>query len=118
MLSKIKIDISKNMPDQARFQMPFIPLSTAIFADNTGYKTIFNLNFSTLNILCFKQMFNLKIIFSPLIYQRVASDNPFPHNNTFCRPWETSRLKTLREKEKLLVTSNFSFSHSVFYPFR
>ena len=29
----------------------------------------------------------------------------------------TSLLKTLREKEKLLVTSNFSFSHSVFYPF-
>ena len=26
-------------------------------------------------------------------------------------------LKTLREKEKLLVMSNFSFSHSVFYPF-
>ena len=25
-------------------------------------------------------------------------------------------LKTLWEKEKLLVTSNFSFSHSVFYP--
>ena len=24
-------------------------------------------------------------------------------------------LKTLWEKEKLLVTSNFSFSHSVFY---
>ena len=27
-------------------------------------------------------------------------------------------LETLWEKEKLLVTSNFSFSHSVFYPFR
>ena len=27
-------------------------------------------------------------------------------------------LKTLWEKEKLLVTSNFSFSHSVLYPFR
>ena len=27
-------------------------------------------------------------------------------------------LKTLSEKEKLLVTSNFSFSHSVFYLFR
>ena len=27
-------------------------------------------------------------------------------------------LKTLWEKEKLLVTSNFSFSLSVFYPFR
>ena len=26
-------------------------------------------------------------------------------------------MKTLWEKEKLLVTSNFSFSHSVFYPF-
>ena len=29
----------------------------------------------------------------------------------------TSLLKTPWEKEKLLVTSNFSFSHSVFYPF-
>ena len=26
-------------------------------------------------------------------------------------------LKTLWEKKELLVTSNFSFSHSVFYPF-
>ena len=43
--------------------------------------------------------------------------NPFPHNDTFRRPWETSLLKTLWEKEKLLVTSNFSFAHSVFYPF-
>ena len=41
-----------------------------------------------------------------LLFGRV---NPFPHN-TFCRPWETSLLKTLWEKEKLLVTSNFSFS--------
>ena len=40
--------------------------------------------------------------------------NPFPHNDTFWLPWETSLLKTLWEKEKLLVTSNFSFSHSVF----
>ena len=30
----------------------------------------------------------------------------------------TSFLKTLREKEKFLVTSNFSFPHSVFYLFR
>ena len=43
--------------------------------------------------------------------------NPFPHNDTFWRPWETSLLKTLWEKEKLLVMSNFSFSHSVFYLF-
>ena len=42
--------------------------------------------------------------------------NPFPHNDTFWHLWETSLLKTLWEKEKLLVTSHFSFSHSVFYP--
>ena len=46
------------------------------------------------------------------------SVNPFQHNDTFWRPWETSLLKTLWEKEKLLITSNFSFSHSAFYPFR
>ena len=38
------------------------------------------------------------------------------------KPWflcvcNISLLKTLWEQEKLLVTSNFSFSHSVFYPF-
>ena len=37
--------------------------------------------------------------------------------NLFNPFWETSLLKTLWEKEKLLVTSNFSFSHSVFYLF-
>ena len=49
--------------------------------------------------------------------QELYSFNPFPHNDTFWRPWEKSLLKTLWEKEKLLVMSNFSFSHSVFYPF-
>ena len=43
--------------------------------------------------------------------------NPFPLNDTFWRPWETSLLKILWEHKKLLLTSNFSFSHSVFYPF-
>ena len=38
------------------------------------------------------------------------------------RPWflrvcSTHLLKTLREKDKLLVMSNFSVFHSVFYPF-
>ena len=40
--------------------------------------------------------------------------NPFPNNPWFVRVWSTSLLKTLWEKEKLLVTSNFSFSHCVF----
>ena len=33
------------------------------------------------------------------------------------KPCCTRLLKTLREKEKLLIMSNFFFSHSVFYPF-
>ena len=42
--------------------------------------------------------------------------NPFPNKPLFLRVCCTSLLKTLWEKEKLLVTSNFSFSHRVFYP--
>ena len=37
--------------------------------------------------------------------------NPFPNKPN------TSLLKTLSEKDKLLITSNFSFSHSAFYLF-
>ena len=45
------------------------------------------------------------------------SFNPFPKKPWFARVCNTSLLKTSWEKEKLLVTSNFSFFHSVFYPF-
>ena len=46
----------------------------------------------------------------------LSSGNPFPN-----KPWllcvcSTSLLKTLWEKEKLLMMSNFSFSHGVSYP--
>ena len=41
--------------------------------------------------------------------------NLFPNKPWFLRVYSKSLLKTLWEKEKLLVTSNFSFSHSVFY---
>ena len=43
--------------------------------------------------------------------------NSFPNKPWFLRVCSTSLLKTLREKEKLPVRSNFSFSHNVFYPF-
>ena len=43
--------------------------------------------------------------------------NPFPNKPWFLRVCSTSLLKTLWEKEKLFITSNFSFSHSVFYLF-
>ena len=40
--------------------------------------------------------------------------NPFPNKPWFLRVCNKSLLNTLWGKEKLLVTSNFSFSHSVF----
>ena len=43
---------------------------------------------------------------------------PFPNKHWFLRVWNTNLLKTRREKEKLLVTSNFSFFYpSVFFLF-
>ena len=42
--------------------------------------------------------------------------NPFPNKPLFIRVCSSSLLKTLWEKEKLLVTSNFSFSHTIFSP--
>ena len=43
--------------------------------------------------------------------------NSFPNKPWFLCVCSTSLMKTLWEKEKLLVTSNSSFSHSVFYLF-
>ena len=40
--------------------------------------------------------------------------NSFPNKPWFIHVSRTSLLKTMREKEKLLVTSNFFFSHRVF----
>ena len=43
---------------------------------------------------------------------------PFPKKLWLLRVCSTSPLKTLWEKEKLLILSNFPFSYSVFYPSR
>ena len=45
------------------------------------------------------------------------SVNPFPNKPWFLRVCSNSLLKTLWEKEKLLVTSNFSFFPQCFLPF-
>ena len=47
-----------------------------------------------------------------------TSSNPFPNKTWFLRVCSINLLKTLWKKEKLLVKSNFSFSHSVLYPFK
>ena len=54
--------------------------------------------------------------FSNLSLTNLSFD-PFPNKPCFLHVCSTSLLKTMREKEKLLVMSYFSFSHSVFYPF-
>ena len=41
--------------------------------------------------------------------------NPYPNNPWFLCVCSRCRLKTPWEKEKLLIMSNFSFFHSVFY---
>ena len=43
--------------------------------------------------------------------------NPFLNKPCFLRVYSTSLLKTVWENETLLVSSNFCFSHSVFYLF-
>ena len=57
------------------------------------------------------------IDFSKDVVAQHWSLNRFPNKPWFLRVYSINLLKTLWEKEKLLVTSNFSFSHSVFYPF-
>ena len=44
--------------------------------------------------------------------------NPFLNKPLFLRVCCSSPLKTLWEEKKFLVTSNFSFSHSIFYLFQ
>ena len=59
--------------------------------------------------------------FSHTMFKRPFSHhcfNSFPNKPWFLCVCGISLLKTLWEKEKLLVTSNFSFSHIVFYPFK
>ena len=56
---------------------------------------------------------NLKM--TVLYYTHPGTLNTLSHYADFKRPWQCSFLKTLCVKEKILVTSVFSFSHNVFY---
>ena len=62
----------------------------------------------------------LPTVFSALTKRKtfiLSMFNPFSNKPWFLHICSTSLLKTLWEKEKLLITSNFSFSHRVFYLF-
>ena len=54
---------------------------------------------------------SLSLGFFVLVKYQLILLNPFPNKPWFLCVCSTSLLKTLWEKEKLLVTSNFSFSH-------
>ena len=73
--------------------------------------TIFSIPF----LATYSKVFFLRIDKS---WDNVVRVNPLPNKPWFSLVCSTSHWKTQWEKEKLLVTSNFSFSHSVFYPFR
>ena len=60
-------------------------------------------------------------LFTRFFYQRLSMKRWFNfllYRYTFWRIKSRQLLKTLWEKEKLLVTSNFSFSHYIFYSIR
>ena len=47
----------------------------------------------------------------------LSHHHPFPNKPWFLHVCSTSFLKIMWKKEKLLVMSNFSFFHNIFYPF-
>ena len=70
---------------------------------------------------CFQKALTADKLKAGLVWVKVKETmmviNPFPNKPWFLCVCSTRLLKTLLEKEKLLVTSNFSFFYSVFYPF-
>ena len=58
------------------------------------------------------------IIMEPSNPFYLTTDCIMPHNHDFKQPCIRRLLKTLQEKEKMLVTSMFSFSHNVFFPIK
>ena len=87
-------------------------LVTSIFYFSTPFNT--SLDFSATFILLSANAF---VLDWSKIMPFGKQFNTFPNKPWFLRVCSTSLLKTLWEKEKLLVMSNFSFSCSVFYPF-
>ena len=63
---------------------------------------------------CFQKTCAADTLKPGLVLEKV---NSFPNKPWFLCVCRRILLKSMREKEKLLVTSNFSFSHSVFYPY-
>ena len=83
------------------------------------YAKTFNCHSFMTSLHIWKYFHPSLIVLSQKINDKLVTPfNPFPNKPWFSRVCSTGLLKTLCEKEKLLVTSNFSFSHSIFKPFR
>ena len=91
--------------------MVLICLHLAVISSSLQYWT------SIPSIRVLVQPFLLQVLGTQLLWLWESWLNPFPNKPWFLHVCNRSLLKTLWEKKKLLVTSNFSFSHSVFYPF-
>ena len=85
------------------FQVTMLIFSMQVAFDNT----------QLVRIISSRSRLNIKVTF----FRKWLFQGHFPSKSWFLRVCSTSLLKTLREKEKLIVTSNFCFSHSVFYLF-
>ena len=105
----------KIVPNSKKMQMTTEMWQLKDFKIQVAWKTLWKK--VKLLIHLFLQYFPKAFFFNALkwIYMEERV-NPFPNKPWFLRVCSTSLLKTLWEKEKLLVTSNFSFSSSVFYP--
>ena len=97
------------------------------FAQNTTHdcqNTVLNSKWHCLRQMPQKKLFTSALLKLGVVWQMVKLEdlhhswlcNSFPNKPWFLRVCSTSLLKTSSEKEKLLLTSNFSFSHSVFFP--
>ena len=86
----------------------------AFCVNSVKYWSSFTINLVLILSLLLNPLPNNLEFWQPLIRHLF---NLFPNKLWFLPVCSTSLLKTLREKEKLFVTSNFSFSSSVFYSF-
>ena len=98
-------------------------MKTLFTSSATANRTLVALIYTTENssildyAACLFERHFLFQMFSTLCKTNAFFINPFPNKPLFLRVCSTSLLKTLWENEKLLVTSNFSFSHNVFCSF-
>ena len=106
-LSKVKAFAGDNLNGTQNMEMVFHRVENIVGKGK---------NAGSQHFILFPKWF-LKTFFSGALNVIIVWQKVLTLSQTSPGVCRTSLLKTLWEKEKLFVTSNFSFSHSVFYPF-